>query len=362
MKFPLRAAGVGLLITAFASLPVALLSTPASARTRAPTWSVVSNPNTISLAGVSCVSSTFCMAVGGLSSTEAERWNGTSWSIVASQNVTTNDSFSGVACTSPTFCMAVGYSSQNPEPSPTSALAELWNGTMWTVVPVPTAPGNSFLEGISCVSATRCTAVGQNDGGTLVLTWNGASWSIVPSPNGGGRLYGVSCISTTFCAAVGFSGSQAVTELWNGSSWSLVPNPETSFSGLSGVSCVSPSFCEAVGVGGGGPLIRWNGKAWRTVRTGHLRVPYGDTLYLQGISCPKRSHCVAVGSINHGGSSTPDSTYVATLRNGRWSEVTTANSPGSALNGVSCVSPTMCTAVGATGTLPNTTSFIESST
>jgi len=366
MKIPLRDVGVGLLVAAFALLPVALLSAPASARTRAPTWSVVSNPNTISLGGVSCVSSTFCMAVGGLSSTGAEQWNGTSWSIVASQNVSTNDRFTGVACTSPTFCMAVGDSSQNPQPSPLSALAELWNGTIWTVVPVPTAPGNSFLEGISCLSPTGCTAVGLNDGGTLVLTWNGTSWSIVPSPSPGAeaRLFGVSCISTTFCAAVGLSVSplQALTELWNGTSWSVVPNPATGLSGLSGVSCVSPFFCEAVGAVGGAPLIRWNGVAWRKVRAGRLRVPYGDALNLQGIACQNQSHCVAVGSINHADSPTPDSTYVATLRNRRWSEVKTANSPGSALNGVSCVSLTTCTAVGETGTEPNTTSFIESRT
>jgi hypothetical protein len=56
-------------------------------------------------------------------------------------------------------------------------------------------------------------------------------WSIVPSPNppvfNGVFFSGVSCLSTTKCFAVGGSPapSTTLTEQWNGTSWSILPNP-----------------------------------------------------------------------------------------------------------------------------------------
>jgi hypothetical protein len=41
---------------------------------------------------------------------------------------------------------------------------------------------------------------------TLILSWDGTSWSVVPSPSPGpefNRLDGVSCISAAACTAVG---------------------------------------------------------------------------------------------------------------------------------------------------------------
>ena len=71
---------------------------------------------------------------------------------------------------------------------------------------------------VSCAGATSCTAVGakeseSTDGltlsGTLIEQWNGTTWSVIASPNpaaGLGVLNGVSCISARHCFAVGYAG------------------------------------------------------------------------------------------------------------------------------------------------------------
>ena len=85
-------------------------------------WSIVTSPNTSTtqanqLLAMSCTSTSFCMATGlyvnggGYSQTLAEEWNGTSWSIVTSPDTSTtqNNDLHGVSCTSSSFCMAAGY-------------------------------------------------------------------------------------------------------------------------------------------------------------------------------------------------------------------------------------------------------------
>ena len=77
------------------------------------------------------------------------------------------------------------------------------------------AGSSSELDGVSCVSATACTAAGQyynpNSGAgsrTLVESWNGTAWSVVPTPNAGpyddaNYLSDVSCVSAAACTAAG---------------------------------------------------------------------------------------------------------------------------------------------------------------
>jgi hypothetical protein len=95
--------------------------------------------------------------------------------------------------------------------SPGRTLAESWNGTSWSVVPSsnPAASGD-VLTGLSCTSATTCTATGYAGSNgvytTLVESWDGTSWSVIPSPNRGSissALNGVSCTSATACTAAG---------------------------------------------------------------------------------------------------------------------------------------------------------------
>src|SRR6185437_14700028 len=142
--------------------------------------------------------------------TLAERWNGRKWLVQLTPNPsgTKGIELVGVSCSSATACTAVG--SYGPDHSK-KTLAEHWNGTKWTIQATPnpvTGNDGSVLAGLSCSSATSCTAVGENDltdskSDTLAEHWNGTKWAIQPTPKhpGGNEsgLTGVSCRSATDC-------------------------------------------------------------------------------------------------------------------------------------------------------------------
>jgi hypothetical protein len=229
---------------------------------------------------VSCTSATACTAVGYYYinnnfnlMTLAERWDGTSWTIQPTPSAGSS-SLSGVSCTSAVACTAVGASGMVD--GDCVFLAERWDGSTWTHQTIATPSGfeDGCLNGVSCTSATSCTAVGYylNDHGgasfdyeTLAERWDGSTWTVQttanpnPSNPGGATLWGVSCTSATSCTAVGSPpyGSHVGTlaESWNGSSWTIQTTPNPSGGGsLSGVSCTAVAACTATGyyVSGGG--------------------------------------------------------------------------------------------------------------
>jgi hypothetical protein len=144
--------------------------------------------------------------------TLAELWNGTSWSIVDTKNrdKTESNSLDSVSCAGPHFCMAVGeYPSKHHR---ASTLSELWNGSSWTVASSQNEAKSNYLYGISCWASQQCLAVGRaarsgNQAQTMVERWNGIDWVLVASPPRGdtSTLAGVVCLSGTWCNAVGFS-------------------------------------------------------------------------------------------------------------------------------------------------------------
>ena len=247
----------------------------------------------------------------------------------------------------------------------------------WSVVSSPNRSArDNQLNGVSCVSASSCTAVGYTSNkhereGTLVESWNGTSWSIVPSRNKGlgNELNDVSCVSASSCTAVGYTSDKAIgertlVESWNGASWSIVPSPSTgppkALDELDGVSCVSASACTAVGDSFEMNISRsseartliesWDGTAWSVVPSPNpgtgLHRP-GD--YLHSVSCTAAAACTAVG-IEYSGSRrhARAQTLVESWNGTAWSVVPSPNkgSAGSALFGVSCTSMAACTAVG----------------
>ena len=258
---------------------------------------------------------------------------------------------------------------------PTSATAAAWG-----IQPTPNPPAatSSQLLGVSCPSASACTAVGAYAtssilGASLAERWNGSTWEIQPTPNpapGDGSndsLDAVSCASTSACMAVGFSdvaGASTLAESWNGSTWAIEPTPSLpagSFGGrLNGVSCPSATDCVAVGYYENSSSIdvplaeRWNGSTWMIQAT---PTPNGSTgSDLNGVSCASLNACTAVGSIASGNVFLPISKTLAERWDGStWVIQPTPNPtingslPSDALNGVSCSSGLLssgCTAVG----------------
>jgi hypothetical protein len=285
------------------------------------------------------------------------------WSIVHSPNRSPgNNELLGVSCVSAWACTAVGDFTISPAGT-TTTLIESWNGTRWKLVPSPNPVGpDNELHGVSCVSASACTAVGLSVGSngatsTLIESWNGTKWSIVPSPNlnGFGALYGVSCVSATACTAVGGGASSSdffvtLIESWNGSAWSIVPSPSpgTITNEFLGVSCVSASACTAVGDYGyrSGPvrtlIESWNGTTW-SVAPSPNRAEVNSFLF--GVSCVSPTACTAVGT------RTPSAgakTVIDSWNGTTWSLVPSPNVAlaDNELTAVSCLSARACTAVG----------------
>ncbi len=269
------------------------------------------------LSGVSCLSATSCTAVGSYNNgtktvTLIEHWNGetNTWAV----QPTTPPAGSGnsqLTAVSVDPGTAVGYYSSTAGPE--LPLAERWNGKSWMVQKMPNPAGAAQLNGVSCTSSgASCTAVGYyyikdtENTGSLSEHWNGKAWVIQKTENPGtayNNLYGVSCSSATACTAVGYyvTGSPlvALAERWNGKSWALQSLPAgVSNPWMTGVSCPSATACTAAGFADASPQAtlaeQWNGKTnkWAVQAT-----PTGSAnTVLNGVSCLSATECVAVGS------------------------------------------------------------------
>ena len=342
------------------------------------------------LTGVSCTSRTACIAVGSyykssggyVSWTLAERWNGTRWSILHTPKpplavgYPTGSELTGVSCASSTACIAIGdYADRSGQ---FVELVERWDGTRWSIQRTPNPPGttDSHFDGVSCTSSTACTAAGEYTATTdfgnkpLLERWDGTNWSVqqTPKPVGSDWWLGpVSCTSSTACTVLGSvccnnaGWDDAFALGWDGSSWSTstTPRPPSAVgSRLDGVSCTSSAACVAVGqyqqnsnLNSSTLAERWNGASWSIVPTPDP--PGASDPGLSGVSCTSSAACIAVGSYNN----SDDRSFAFAERwdGTRWLLQATPNrasADGSLLYAVSCTSSTACTAVGSDGHSP----------
>ena len=106
---------------------------------------------------------------------------------------TSGNVLSSVSCVSVSFCVAVGYQDSG---SGYLTLVEQWDGTSWSTVtsPSPGTNGN-VLSSVSCVSVSFCVATGNQDSGsanqplyeTLVVSLTGpvpptTTTTVAPEP------------------------------------------------------------------------------------------------------------------------------------------------------------------------------------
>lgn len=279
-------------------------------------WTRVTTPDesgtaTDGLTAVSCPQASACVALGSYKASSGytpgtlpliETSRGVTWS--AARDDPSAEGFlpGGISCVSTTMCMAVGSSGRgdgNP------AWAGIWNGKRLVNEDPPAPTGQTaILTAVSCPTAAFCLAVG-GEGNTstipLAYTWDGGQWSTVSLPGpASGELSSVSCTSATWCVAVESDGDALS---WNGTAWTqqVLPAP----TGASAVSCASPTSCVVVGASSGtAPLVpetdRWNGTGWTGQRMATL--PAGsDFSQFLGVSCLSASACTAVGDYRTSG-------------------------------------------------------------
>jgi hypothetical protein len=310
------------------------------------------------LNGVSCASAANCTAVGeyyqtarGPERTLIERWDGTAWQVVPSPGDGRDGTLDSVSCPTATSCTAVG------------SLIMGWNGGTWKV-----ERRSSPFTSVSCTAPGSCTAVGNTAGGEPESGhWNGTSWTVAPMPRPRHpaqsiTLAAVSCSGQGFCLAVGDysygvrampgpgARDRTLAERWNGSSWRVIGSVNVDrWNQLSAVSCTSPRACTAVGSSGSGQFAlaeRWDGSAWTTQHVPDAnRIGYTA---LAAVSCSTVASCVTVGTYNGGFRA------IAETWNGAAWKLQPMPGPPQAEPHVepatvSCAGPAACVAVGTDG-------------
>jgi uncharacterized membrane protein len=282
-----------------------------------------------------------------------------------------NDALYGVSCTGSMQCVAVGSravgTGANIRP-----LAESWDGTRWRVLPMP-GPASlprTQVSGISCLTQEECVAVGYHyspggdDTADLAEQWNGNRWSIIQSQNPAGArsafLNDVSCHGLAGCMAVGTlggssGGGRAMAELWHGGRWQElgIPQPASArVSELNGISC-DGAFCMAVGLyqNADGQVLTlaeyWTGDSWHLLQPVNEHMPISA---LDGVSCHSPTQCMAVGYSYR----TRQQPLGELWTNGRWQLVPAVQVAGGALNAISCPGRARCVAVGSANGQPLT--------
>ncbi|MFA5862709.1 MAG: putative Ig domain-containing protein [Candidatus Thermoplasmatota archaeon] len=344
-------------------------------------WVIVTSPNTSPTeynwpSSVTCVSASDCWVVGSADGgstrqTLALRWDGASWTIVASANTAspTSSYLLSAACVLASDCWAVGYSFNGAN---YQTLAEHWDGTSWAIVVSanPSTIQNNVLNSVTCLSSSDCWAVGyavsHTDAGgysygVLIERWDGTSWEIVTAPNPIGKgpniFHAVTCVSPSDCWAVGYTlagnNYQTLVERWDGASWTIATSANTlavENNILYAVTCVSASDCWAVGyyvpTGGVYQTLteRWDGSSWTVIASPNTRTADNDVLL--GVMCVSASDCWAVGYYHNGANY---QTLAQRWDGASWAIIASPNtSPtqDNVLSGVACVSRSDCWAVG----------------
>lgn len=232
-------------------------------------WNEVDSFEEVALAGVSCTSSTFCTAVGtNGEESVVDQWDGSAWTSQTLSGSGYNQ-LASVSCATATSCVAVGITgsiSCNPPFNcsfePGSPMAESWNGTSWTQF-TPNR-GKGTFDSVSCATTELCVAVGTKNKekchhhtcetepvDAIADVWNGTGWSVTKTRTARGtQLFDVSCSTVAACTAVGSDADATLIEDWNGRNWSQEPSPTiagVTGATLSGVSCAATTDCTAVG-------------------------------------------------------------------------------------------------------------------
>lgn len=218
-------------------------ATPANAAGSTASWQIVASPSPAAifnvLGSVAAFSPDDVWAVGQAQYTTsvavplAEHWNGTTWSVVPVRLSRIGNAFNAVTTIPGTHDLwAVGN----------GGLAELWDGATWKITPTVTLNSPTFSS-VFALSATSAWAVGNYyrsslmPNAALIEYWDGARWYQVPAayPPGSQHsfLNSITALSATDIWAVGSydngitSPGFTLVEHWNGTRWSLVsaPNP-----------------------------------------------------------------------------------------------------------------------------------------
>jgi hypothetical protein len=209
-------------------------------------------------------------------------WSGSLVPVVPPKPV---NSVVAVTCVSATRCWAVGSTvGGGGAPNGAALIATTKGGTNWIAQPIP--PTTGYLAAIACSTPSQCVAVGQGQGnqGIAITTNNGGtSWGPATVPAGIGDVTTVTCGSDRRCMAIGSlsSGDVALVSTTAGATWTQAGTLPGGITGASGVSCIDAQHCWATGHSTAGSVVSTSngGSSWTT-----LPIPPGSG-FLNSVSC-----------------------------------------------------------------------------
>lgn len=251
-------------------------------------WSIVVSPQPdfSQLSSVREITPTDVWAVGsvltntGISQTLTMHWDGTAWTIVPSPDVgSQSNQLNALAANSTTDVWAFG-SYFDATANAYLTLALHWDGSSWSVVSSPDVTGaNNQLLGGGSLGSTDVWSVGDAQGSSspmaLAEVWNGSAWSIEPTPNIGYSIFrSVVPITQNGAWAFGYYYSgpyfAPLAEFWNGSAFSVSPTPTVVGQNtvINAAAAINPTDIWAVGntfLPDRTFTMNWNGSVWSVV-------------------------------------------------------------------------------------------------
>ena len=347
------------------------------------------NPET-RLFAVSCVSATYCVAVGGFadgSLIETLSGDPSTWKPKPYVIPEVPYWLGAVACGAVGACVAVSLVNTGRS----AVMERLSNGT-WkaTSAPLPSEAAQAELDAVACPSSHSCVAVGYlvlkyvNDQVTTGLneTFSGGNWE--PSLNSSVEVAGhaiqvgltwtsIACASTSLCVAAGWesgnfgpNGSLAnrnvletlsdghliedIPPLPAGATYPFGPSQ------YQAVACAPGGTCIAgLSYGGRESLIEtWSAGRWRLTQA-QVPSPNGAAAALAA-ACPTSTYCVLVGLTNG------EEPLIDVWSQGHWATVEAEQPPGGGfpsspydyLEHVSCPTAGWCAALGINGMVEQT--------
>jgi hypothetical protein len=341
-------------------------------------WSAGGNlPADLSLEGLSCLSSTSCVALmagldnfDNVTSYTAYGWNGSAWSTggsLPSLVISHGDSVQGFSCSAVTACVAL-----LSDPMTSSNVLYTYDGAAWSGASLP--GGFNPQRPVACAAGSNCFVTGTSaNSGSAFFMYSGGAWSAVPNGTQGAfkvSAFAMSCGSAAFCATVPGDNS---LDVFDNATWTLSPVGGTNQ--VQAVSCATSSFCAAVD--NGGNYVTYNGTAWSMPAAVNAQCAGANScphfFGTGAITCPSVGQCAAIDSsgnvwryaaqawssahvldspLPQGGISCTAAGFcavasgmqVATYTNGMWTAVTKDN-VNKDLDSVACTGADFCLAV-----------------
>jgi hypothetical protein len=288
-------AGLGGLAACGAPVPGVTVRPPATASQRLPL-----SPIPGQLIGVSAGPDGSAWAAGSTTSGRAliVRWNGAAWSQAASPSLGGAALLHGVSASPDGSAWAAGDTCASGCGTSSEADRTLilrWDGVSWSQIASPSPGSTAFLYGVSAGPDGSAWAVGYTGtpsgaDRTLILRWDGAAWAV-----------GDSCMSR--CGTTSAVYRMLILH-WDGKAWSLVTGPGLgSDAYLYGVSAgpggsawavgyICTSGCHTASEADQMLILRWDGTSWSQAAAPGL----GSSALLDAVSAGAGGTAWAVGS------------------------------------------------------------------